>query len=118
MPTLLIADDSMFQRFIQAKVAREAGFTVVEAKDGIQCLQLAGSCQPDLLLLDLNMPGMGGLDVLKSLRQEGSPLKVLVLTADIQDTTRKLCEDLGVTGFINKPVSEDVLRERLLTAVG
>lgn len=118
MATILIADDSMFQRFMHAKVAKALGFQVVEAKDGNECLQLMRSTGPEVLLLDLNMPGRGGLEVLEILRQEQLAVEVLVITADIQETTRQRCEELGVAGFVNKPVDEQHLKAALENLAG
>ncbi len=113
MPLLLIADDSMFQRFQAAKAAREAGFDVIEAKDGEECLRLARENRPDALLLDLNMPGPGGLEVMETLREENAGLAVVVVTADIQETTRQRCLELGARSFLNKPVDGASLRQTL-----
>ncbi|MFU2210574.1 response regulator [Solidesulfovibrio sp. C21] len=104
MPTLLIADDSMFQRFQAAKVAREAGFDVLEAKDGAECLRLAHEHRPQALLLDLNMPDPGGLAVMEILARELPDIVVAVVTADIQETTRSRCLELGAKCFLNKPL--------------
>lgn len=117
MPKLLIADDSMFQRFMLSKVAKELGFEVVEAKDGAECLEKARVEKLDAILLDLNMPGMNGVEVMQILRDEGVATTVLVVTADIQETTRKRCQDLGVMDFLNKPVDESVLRAKLTELV-
>lgn len=105
MPTLLIADDSMFQRFQAAKAAREAGFDVTEAKDGEECLRLAREHKPDLLLLDLNMPDPGGLAVMEILARELPGIAIAVVTADIQETTRRHCLELGAKCFLNKPLN-------------
>lgn len=109
MPTILISDDSMFQRFMFSKVAKEQGFTVLEAKDGLECLKLAVEHKPDVMLLDLNMPGMTGHEVLQHLADDDVHAKVLVITADIQETTKQRCLELGVSGFLNKPVAEEDL---------
>jgi len=113
MPTLLVADDSMFQRFNLSKTAKEAGFDVVEAKNGRETLEMASSSSPDVLLLDLNMPDMGGIEALEKLAAAGVKTRILVITADIQDTTREKCLKLGVAGFLNKPVDEGELKARL-----
>lgn len=113
MPTLLIADDSMFQRFQAAKVARECGFEVIEAKDGEQCLAAVREHRPGALLLDLNMPDPGGLAVMEVLSREMPGIAIVVLTADIQETTRGRCLELGARSFLNKPVDPDELRRTL-----
>ena len=117
MPTLLIADDSMFQRFQAAKAGRECGFTVIEAKDGEECLRQAREQQPAALLLDLNMPDPGGLAVMEVLSQELPDIAILVLTADIQETTRARCLELGAKGFLNKPVDAAALLQALQSLV-
>lgn len=117
MPLLLIADDSMFQRFQAAKTATEAGFSVMEARDGEECLRLARENQPAILLLDLNMPDPGGLAVMEILSREMPELAIVVITADIQDTTRARCLQLGAKRFLNKPMDAAALREALATLV-
>ena len=117
MPTLLIADDSMFQRFQTAKTAKEAGFEVIEAKDGEECLRLVREHRPTAMLLDLNLPDPGGIAVLEVLAQEQPDIRVCVVTADIQETTRTRCMELGACMFLNKPVEQDVLRQTLAALV-
>lgn len=113
MPTLLIADDSMFQRFQAAKAAKEAGFEVIEAKDGNECLSQARSLQPTAVLLDLNMPDPGGLAVMEILAKELPDIRIVVVTADIQETTRTRCLELGAVDFLNKPVDPQALGQTL-----
>ena len=115
MPTLLIADDSMFQRFQAAKAAREAGYDVIEARDGEECLRLARKHRPMALLLDLNMPDPGGLAVMEVLCGEQPDLRIVVVTADIQETTRNRCLELGAVAFLNKPVDPAALCRTLET---
>ena len=113
MPTLLIADDSMFQRFQAAKTAAEAGFEVLEAKNGEECLTQARAHHPDVVLLDLNMPDPAGSTVMDILAKELPGIRIMVLTADIQETTRQRCLALGAVGFLNKPVDQQALGEAL-----
>ncbi len=113
MPILLIADDSMFQRFQAVKAAKEAGFDVLEAKDGQECLDLARQRRPQALLLDLNMPEPGGLAVLETLSRELPEIRVAVVTADIQETTRSRCLELGAMAVLNKPVDPGALAQTL-----
>jgi len=117
MPTILIADDSMFQRFQTSKTAVAAGYDVLEAKDGQECLRIILEKRPEVLLLDLNMPALDGLAVMEQLAAQGAiPPRVYVLTADIQDTTRQRCLDLGAHDCINKPVDQAVLGNILAEA--
>lgn len=110
MSTVLICDDSMFQRYMIGKVAKELGHDIVEAKDGLDCLAKARTLSPEAVLLDLNMPVLGGIEVLEALAGEGSAPNVVVLTADIQETTRARCLALGAREVVNKPLDEAPLR--------
>lgn len=115
MPKVIIADDSMFQRFTLHKIVKNAGFEVVEAKNGQECLEAVAREQPDLVLLDLNMPVRNGFDILETLQTQGSTVPVIVISADIQESSRQRCLNLGAKAVLGKPVREqpliDMLRE-------
>lgn len=113
MPQILITDDSMFQRFTLAKVARELGFDVLEAKTGGECLALMQVHVPDVLTLDLNMPDMTGFEVLEALAAMAYTPRVAVITADIQDTTRERVTRHPFVTLLNKPVAEQALKDFL-----
>jgi CheY-like chemotaxis protein len=76
---------------------------------------------PDCILTDLLMPEMDGVRLLVALRELGFNLPVIVLTADIQESKRKECEELGAAGFLSKPPQSKVLLalvEKVLTGRG
>ncbi len=74
-------------------------------------LEAVAAHDPDCVLLDLLMPVLTGSEFLRRLRAGGSDLPVVVVTADIQSSTRALCEHLGVSGFLQKPVrGEEICR--------
>jgi len=77
---------------------------VVEAEDGMVALERYFLEKPDVVLLDLVMKGIGGLDVLGKLRQMDPAARVVVVSADIQDSSRQLAHDSGARAFVNKPV--------------
>ena len=106
---ILIVDDSALSRRTLRRILESAGYEVVEADDGMAALELYFLEKPDLVLLDLVMKGMYGLDVLVKLREMDQEARVVVASADIQSSTRKLVDEAGALGFINKPfVSEQV----------
>jgi CheY-like chemotaxis protein len=113
MPIALIADDSMFQRMVLAKIAKSEGFDVLEAKNGQECLDILRANKPDIALLDINMPVLSGMEVLDAVQAEGLASCIVVISADIQETTRQRCLGYGVRGMLNKPPQEDALREHL-----
>jgi two-component system, chemotaxis family, chemotaxis protein CheY len=110
---ILIVDDSAMARRGVRHVLESAGYDVVEAEDGLIALEGYFLDKPDLVVLDLVMKGMNGLDVLKKLQEMDAGVRVLVVSADVQDSSRELAVSGGASGFLTKPVD----REGLLTAV-
>jgi two-component system, chemotaxis family, chemotaxis protein CheY len=109
-PKILIVDDSALSRRTLRRILESADYEVVEAADGMAALELYFLEKPGLVLLDLVMKGMYGLDVLVKLREMDPKALVVVASADIQSSTRKMVDEAGALGFINKPfVAEPVL---------
>jgi two-component system chemotaxis response regulator CheY len=109
-PKILIVDDSALSRRTLRRILEAAEYEVVEADDGMVALEVYFLEKPSLVLLDLVMKGMYGLDVLVKLREMDQRARVVVASADIQSSTRKLVDEAGALGFINKPfVPEQVI---------
>ena len=109
-PKILIVDDSALSRRTLRRILESAGYEVVEAEDGMTALELYFLDKPTLVLLDLVMKGMYGLDVLVKLREMDPKALVVVASADIQSSTRKMVDEAGALAFINKPfASEQVI---------
>ena len=89
------------------------GHTFVEAADGREGLEKVTSEHPDCITVDLNMPTMNGIEFLSQLDGTNGSAPVIVLTADIQEETRKQCRDLGAAGFLNKPFSPETFQTLL-----
>ena len=107
---ILIVDDSALSRRTLRRILESAGYEVVEADDGMTALEVYFLEKPTLVLLDLVMKGMYGLDVLVKLREMDPKALVVVASADIQSSTRTMVDEAGALGFINKPfVSEQVI---------
>ena len=98
------------------KLARDylerASFRVLSAGDGVTALAAARSEQPDLVVLDLTLPGMDGLDVCRKLRQE-SDVPIIMLTARVEETDRLIGLELGADDYISKPFSPRELVARV-----
>lgn len=118
MPRVILADDSMFQRFTLSKMVKNAGFEVIEAANGQECLDALGRDLPDLVLLDLNMPVRNGFDILETLQAQGSRVPVVVISADIQESSKQRCLALGARGMLGKPVQEQPLIEMIRELTG
>lgn len=107
---ILIVDDSALSRRTLRRILESAGYEVTEADDGMTALEVYFLEKPDLVLLDLVMKGMYGLEVLVKLREMDQQARVIVASADIQSSTRKLVDEAGALAFINKPfISEQVI---------
>ncbi|NOY45803.1 MAG: response regulator [Deltaproteobacteria bacterium] len=107
MPKVLIVDDSAWARTLARQVVEGIdvpGLEVCEAADGVVALESMTVDPPDLVVLDLVLPGMHGDEVLRQARRAGFRGKVVVLTADVQDATRAAMDELGVDGFVTKPL--------------
>ena len=108
---ILIADDRASSRELLRLVLERAGYEVVEAEDGEQALSRARAVNPDLILLDLQMPALDGYGVLAALRSEArfENLPVLALTASAMRRERII--EAGFTDYLAKPAGPEVLRE-------
>lgn len=108
---ILLVDDSGFSRRTLSHMLTTAGHTVVEAKDGLEALECYALRKPDVVLLDMVMEGMTGMEVLQKLRELDAEAKVVVATADIQSSTRNEAQAGGALGMIPKPFQrEQVLK--------
>lgn len=118
MAKVLVIDDSGFQRRWITRALTALGHETVEAGNGLEGLKVAGSERPDCITVDLNMPEMDGIAFLGNLKEGENPIPVIVITANIQDDTRKLCADLGAAAFLNKPFKPDELVQALTECLG
>ncbi len=106
---VLVVDDSGLARRSVRQMLERAGYVVSEAEDGMAALERYALERHDLVLLDLVMKGMYGLDVLAKLRELDSSVRVVVVSADIQKPSRESAADGGAVAFVNKPVDETEL---------
>lgn len=105
----MLVDDSDFARKVLKEILEKAGFfAIIEAKNGKEALALFEEEKPDIMLLDLIMPDIGGLDVLDELKLRGASVKVIVVTSVggpvIQNEIRESFS--GVAAYVNKPFDE------------
>jgi two-component system, OmpR family, response regulator ResD len=101
---VLVVDDEPMVREVLARYLRDAGFEVDMAADGVQALSSFSESRPDLVLLDLMLPRVDGLDVFRSMR-ETAPTPVIMLTARGGETDRVVGLDLGADDYVAKPFS-------------
>ena len=114
---ILIVDDSALTRRSLRHILETAGCTVVEAEDGLAALERYFLEKPDVVMLDLVMRGMYGLEVLQKLRELDPAVRVIVVTADIQSSSQELAGEAGAKAFINKPFDKAEILLALDTAL-
>lgn len=104
-PVILIADDNKINRVVVRATFRGSDYTVLEAADGEEAVAQAKEHLPDIILMDLMMPGTDGLDATRQLKAESSTsrIPILMLTALNDTEDRVKAFDAGVTGFLTKP---------------
>ncbi len=111
--TILVIDDSRYTRLPIVKFLQSQGYSVLEAENGSAALEVVASQKPDVIISDLLMPEMDGYALLEHLRTDGNPIPVIVITADIQDSTREKVLQSGALAVMNKPANLTKLLELL-----
>lgn len=117
MATILIVDDSNYTRRTHRRMVEADGHVVHEAATGMAAIEGFFVHRPDLVLLDLTMEDMGGMEVLAKLRELDGGVRVIVVSADVQRSTAKLVAESGAIGFLGKPVAPDALRDAVRDAL-
>ncbi len=108
---ILIVDDEPNVRLVFRTALESVGYTVAEAEDGASALEWLAQSPTDLVLLDLQMPGVGGMEVLRRLRDSGNDVPVVIVTAhgSIPDAVQAM--KLGAIDFLTKPLNPEPLRQ-------
>jgi two-component system alkaline phosphatase synthesis response regulator PhoP len=109
---LVVDDDRKIVDLVQAYLERD-GYRVLAAYDGLQALELARQKWPDLIVLDLMLPGLDGLDVCRILRGEGNKVPIIMLTAKTTEADKLVGLDLGADDYVTKPFSPRELVARV-----
>jgi two-component system chemotaxis response regulator CheY len=115
---ILVVDDSGLARRRMRGILEEAGYQVLEAEDGMAALERYHVDRPDLVVLDLVMKGMYGMDVLGKLREMDGLARVIVASADVQSSSHEMAAQAGAAGFVTKPIDPDQLLALVRSALG
>ncbi|HEV2129884.1 MAG TPA: response regulator [Longimicrobiaceae bacterium] len=111
---LLLVEDNETIRNAFAILLEESGYAVLQAAKGADALRIAGERRPDLILLDLGLPDIGGLQVARTLksREETRHIPIVALTGRALETDQEACRAAGCSGYLTKPINtEDLLRQ-------
>jgi len=115
MKKILVADDKPSGRELIRTILEKDGYQVIEAGDGIEAVDRAREANPDLIILDIHMPGLDGFGVVQELRRDElfarTPVMALTASAMMGDRERALAA--GFTGYITKPIRLSALREEV-----
>lgn len=119
-PKILICDDEDVLRALVRASLRQGEYDVLEARDGNEALELARTERPNLILLDMMMPGCSGIEALAQLRADPAvaDTPVIMLTARTQENDRTAANDAGATMFLPKPFSPAELARLVDEALG
>jgi sigma-B regulation protein RsbU (phosphoserine phosphatase) len=116
---ILVVDDDAISRKILAQLLTSAGHDCRECEDGAKALQLIHAKPPSLLLLDFDMPGLNGAEVLRRLRSDADPavaqIPTIMLTGHGSEESEVSCLQAGADDFVTKPINAAVLRARIET---
>lgn len=106
---VLIVEDSIFVQKMMSKLISDhiPDCEIRTATNGEDGFRLYQDYKPDLITTDLLMPGLNGQDMLRLIREKDQNVKIIILSADIQKATREEVEELGISGFLNKPLTAE-----------
>lgn len=117
MTTVLVVDDNELNRHIAAHVLESRGFSVLQASGGAEALSIVAAQTPDVMVLDIQMPGMSGLDVIAHIRASSDAgvarIPILAATALARSEDRERCLRTGANRFISRPFSMKDLVEQV-----
>ena len=113
MKRILIVEDSGFQRKTIRKVLSELGYETLEAENGQLGLEAVDRENPDIIITDIAMPEMNGEEMVKALKDKGCSIPIIVLSSDIQPSTKETFLSLGARDFLSKPIDKDQMATTL-----
>lgn len=111
MKKVLVVDDSIISRRMIKQLLAPFNFEIDEAKNGTEGFDKIISENYDLIFLDLLMPDIEGTEILKQLTDKGIKRNIIIISADIQETTKSKCKEYGALAFLNKPPKNDELMQ-------
>ncbi|GAB4468778.1 MAG: hypothetical protein Kow0088_00160 [Anaerolineales bacterium] len=109
-PLVLYVEDNLDNRILVKRVLEAEGFTVVEASSGPEAFEKLKSIQPDLILMDINLPEVDGYTLTTELKSQLTPtIPIIALTANVMKGDREKTLQAGCDGYIQKPIDVDAL---------
>lgn len=115
---LLIVDDESDVREFASNFFRKRKFEVCTASDGEGAIKAVVNVQPDIVLLDIKMSGMDGIEALRRIRQLNKHIKVIMITGRDDEEAKDKTKELGAYGYIHKPLELDELEKIVMKIIG
>jgi chemosensory pili system protein ChpA (sensor histidine kinase/response regulator) len=118
--TVMVVDDSITMRRVASKLLERHNYEVITAKDGVDALAQLQDVQPDVMLLDIEMPRMDGFELATHMRNEASfsNIPIIMITSRTGEKHRDRAFEIGVTNYMGKPYQEDELIQTIQSALG
>jgi chemosensory pili system protein ChpA (sensor histidine kinase/response regulator) len=119
-PVILIVDDSLSVRNTLSNLMNDAGYTVVTARDGLDALNQIKQKHPDLILTDMEMPRINGLELATQIKgqSETQNIPIIMITSRTTHKHRELAKKAGVDQYLTKPYSENELMDSMISLLG
>ena len=118
--TILLVDDSAMIRHIVGQILRESGYDVLMARNGREGCDLAMKCNPRLIIMDVEMPGMDGIQAVSHIKKqpETTHIPILIFTSLSGEEDIKRAREAGCQGFLNKPISRQIIKTEVQKVLG
>ena len=109
MKKILVVEDNQINMYLCCRILRSSGYEVIEARNGEEGVELAIKERPDLIIMDIQLPGIDGLETTKRIRESKADSKVpiIALTSYAMAGDRKRALKAGCTGYIEKPINPE-----------
>jgi len=119
MARVIIVDDSKIAREILKTSLIDIGHEIIaEAKEGIEAIKLFKQLKPDLLTIDLEMPIMGGIETIQTIRNLDKNVKMILITSVINKRDIIIATNKGASAYLKKPLSTDILKLEIENLIG
>jgi signal transduction histidine kinase/DNA-binding response OmpR family regulator len=111
---ILLTEDNKVNQALANKILTKMGNTVTIAEDGLQAVEMVENSSYDLVFMDIQMPGMNGLDATAAIRNKGIKTPIIAMTANVFESDKIDCFDAGMNDFIGKPINRDEVRSKII----
>ncbi|MFL6464578.1 MAG: response regulator [Bryobacteraceae bacterium] len=113
MPKILLVEDNELNRDMLSRRLQRRGFEIITAADGEKGIALTASERPDLILMDISLPGVNGWDATKQIRRNGMTTPIIALTAHAMSGDREKTLEAGCDEYETKPVELEILLSKI-----